>query len=106
MCMAFWGVFKHVVKNIIFGSFSFQFLSIIILSVRTDRLSDSTYLASHWKHYGGMLAFARITFKAGVVLTAGFALLDVDREREKKGIWNKSSLAVYGTPHGADKREG
>ena len=39
-----------------------QFLSIIILSVRTDRLSDSAYLASHWKHYGGMLVFALVAW--------------------------------------------
>ena len=45
-----------------------QFLSLIILSVRTDRLSDSTYLASHWKHYGGMLAFALLAWLPQVII--------------------------------------
>ena len=35
-----------------------QFLSLIILSVRTDRLSDPAYLSRHWRHFGGMLVFA------------------------------------------------
>merc|ERR1711971_1343998 len=48
-----------------------KFLSIIILSVRTDRLSDSTYLASHWKHYGGMLAFALLAWMPQVCDSLG-----------------------------------
>ena len=44
-----------------------QFLSLIILSVRTDRLSDSAYLSRHWRHYGGMLVFAVLAWMPQVL---------------------------------------
>jgi len=49
----------------------FKLLSIIVLSVRTDRLSDSSYLAAHWVHYGGMLLLALAAWSPQVCDTLG-----------------------------------
>ena len=51
-----------------------QFLSLIILSVRTDRLSDPAYLSRHWRHYGGMLVFALLAWLPQVLFPFVFAV--------------------------------
>ena len=36
--------------------------SVIVLSVRTDRLWDSSYLSRHKLHYGGMLLLVLVSW--------------------------------------------
>eukprot|EP00092_Neocalanus_flemingeri_P095620 GFUD01121657.1.p1 GENE.GFUD01121657.1~~GFUD01121657.1.p1 ORF type:complete len:337 (+),score=53.32 GFUD01121657.1:142-1152(+) len=52
------------------GTF-FKLLSIIMLSVRTDRLSDVQYLRHHWLFYGGMLGFSLAAWSPQVIDTLG-----------------------------------
>jgi len=52
------------------GTF-FKLLSIIMLSVRTDRLGDPQYLGHHWLHYGGMLVFSLAAWSPQVIDTLG-----------------------------------
>ena len=79
-----------------------QFLSIIILSVRTDRLSDSAYLASHWKHYGGMLVFALVAWLPQVsclVSCLDGKLIDNNLSGwfsfELTGVWKPGSCVFF-----------
>lgn len=48
-----------------------KFLSIIILSVRTDRLGDWDYLTHHYLHYTGLLVFALAAWSPQVVDSLG-----------------------------------
>jgi len=54
-----------------------QFLSIIILSVRTDRLSECVYLSCHWRHYGGMLVFSLLSWSPQVLNSLGVVSISV-----------------------------
>jgi len=46
-------------------------LSLIILSVRTDRLFDLHYLKHHWLHYGGILAMVLLAWTPQLIDTLG-----------------------------------
>jgi len=67
----------------------FKLLSIIVLSVRTDRLSDKPYLRSHWCHYGGMLLLALAAWSPQVIDTLGsYGLV-------KEGIFRVSHVWAF-----------
>jgi len=66
-----------------------KLLSIIVLSVRTDRLSDSLYLKCHWVHYGGMLVLALAAWSPQVIDTLGsYGIL-------QEGIFRVSNVWAY-----------
>jgi len=50
---------------------SINMVSLIIFSVRTDRLWQHQYLSSHWRHYCGMLTFTAVAWIPQLMDTFG-----------------------------------